>query len=56
MVTDYDDSITQFISIVDVDKCGNPIKLSTRWIESGFQPGNPLQFPLVSQSIMIKMK
>ncbi|CAH6419187.1 Hypothetical protein HVR_LOCUS385 [uncultured virus] len=56
VVGDYDDSGLQFFSIVDVDKCGNPVKLFSTRVESGFQPDNDLQHPYVSHSLLKKIK
>ena len=54
--SDYDDSNILFLAIVDVDKCGDPIKLHLTGVESGFQPGNPIQHPIVAYGTLTKMK
>lgn len=46
-IPDYDDNGMYFVTVSEVDCNGIPTKLSGSYIESGFNPPNPLQLPTV---------
>ena len=53
---DNDDNNVAYIQVMHTRRSGHPDKLLYYSIESGFEAGNPVQVPSVSQAVMTRLQ